>query len=199
VLCVHVSSGRFIRALEFAGPVEQLLINDTYQIIFGVGKQFIEVFTVNGTKVAFVQVAEAVTSAALSVNDVSVFLATAHVGGIIKLWEVDPEQQVLVCRRKLDARGEVTTVEVVREGSALVAVGEKGQAIVFCARGIGAPLFEGELACGCAQCEAAARLACCSSCGLYFCGRCCQKAGKNRPICNQCLKHIEEYSAIIDD
>jgi hypothetical protein len=50
VLCVHVSSGRFIRALEFSGSVEELLINDTYHIIFGVGKQFIEVFTINGTK-----------------------------------------------------------------------------------------------------------------------------------------------------
>jgi hypothetical protein len=199
VLCVHVSSGRFIRALEFAGPVEELLINDTYQIIFGVGKQFVEVFTINGTRVAFVEVTTTITSAALSVNDVSVFLTTAHVGGIVKLWEVDPEQQVLVCRRELDARGEVTRVEVVREGSALVAVGAEGPAIVFCARGMGTPLFKAALACGCANCEATAQLACCSSCGLYFCGRCCQKAKKNKAICNQCLKHIEEYSAVIDE
>jgi hypothetical protein len=198
VLCVHVSSGRFIRALDFAGPVQQLLINDTYQIIFGVGRQFVEVFTINGTRVAFVEVTQAVTSAALSVNDVAVFLATAHVGGIVKLWEVDPGQQVLVCRRELDALDEVTALEVVREGSALVAVGEKGQAVMFCARGIGAPLFNVGLAFGCAKCEAAAQLACCSSCGLYFCGRCCHKAKKNRAICNQCLEHIEEYSAIID-
>jgi hypothetical protein len=81
VLTYHASSARFIRALAFSAAVGHLLINTMLQII--VGDNFIEVFTVNGTHVAL----------ALSINDVSVFIATGHASGSIRLWEIDPGGQ----------------------------------------------------------------------------------------------------------
>jgi WD40 repeat protein len=199
VFTYHVSSARFIRSITFSGPVCQLLINDTYQIIFGIGDAFIEVFTINGTLVAFTDVLDdRVTASSLSVNDVSVFLATGHESGKVTLWEVDPASQKMIVRKTLKTKTAILAVDVLREGSALIAVTAGREATVFCSRGIQESLFKVGSAIGCAGCGIGGHFTNCASCGLYFCGKCCQKTGRSKALCRDCLAHIEEYATIID-
>jgi hypothetical protein len=195
-LLFHVSSGRFVREIAFPGALRFVLLNATYQIVFGIGDDFIEVFTVNGTRVAGAAVEERVTAASLSVNDVSVFLATGDAHGVT-LWEVDPAARAVFRRKALAVKGAVLLVDVVSEGSALVVITAGRRGTVFCARGIQQTLFKAAAAVGCAGCGGAGQLTACTSCGLYFCGKCCQRS-RGKAICSACLTHIEEYATIIE-
>jgi hypothetical protein len=199
VFTYHVNSARFIRSIPFSGPVCQLLINDTYQVIFGIGTSFIEVFTINGTRVAFTDApGDNVTASALSVNDVSVFLATGHESGKVVLWEIDPAAQQMIPRKTLTTDTAVVAVDVLQHGSALVAVTAGWEATVFCARGNHKSLFKAGSALGCAGCGSNGNLTDCGSCGLYFCVKCCEKTSRSKSLCRQCLAQIAEYATILD-
>jgi WD40 repeat protein len=197
VHCFHVSTGRYIRTIRFSGEVLNLLINDTLQILFGVGANFIDVFTINQTQIAHLSVDDPIQASSLSLNPVSVFLATGHASGHVCLWEVDAQNGTLIKQKDLDYQASIRAIRVVSAGSAIFALGHDGRARVSCARGIQRSIFKVENAVACAGCGGAGSLLPCSSCGLYFCGKCCQKA--KVALCNQCLEHITEYSMIIDD
>ena len=199
VFCFHVPTGLLIRCLELRGEPQSLMINDTYQMIFSVGTNFIEVHTINGTLVAFKEVTDdPITASSISLNDVSVFLATGHASGKIILWDINAADQILVQRAVLTVDGPVSYLDVISEGSAMIATTKSatGEATIFCARGIGKKLFEPEYAISCATCKSTKKLSLCMSCGLYFCSACSRQSGTT--VCSKCLQHIEEAAAVLD-
>ena len=192
------SASMFIRCLELRGAPQHVMINDTFQIIFAVGVNFIEVHTINGTLVAYSEVDDPIRTSSISLNDVSVFLATGHASGKVVLWTLDLEEQILVQKIIVSIGSAVEYVDVISEGSAVIAVGEgeHGEATIFCARGLGKKLFDAKFAIGCAKCKRNEQLSLCNSCGLYFCKKCSQQSGTT--LCLQCLNHVEEIAGVLD-
>ncbi|KAK8871157.1 hypothetical protein M9Y10_009070 [Tritrichomonas musculus] len=116
IFCFQIN-GTFIRTIPCSTPVNKVMINDSYQSIFAVQDYQIEVFTINGTKIASINTIDTlpkykiapkndhqefckILSSSISLNDTSIYLATGHKNGLVVLWTIDPKLKIL-CIKKI--------------------------------------------------------------------------------------------------
>ena len=201
LFCFHISTGKIIRKIQFHDNLIQVLINDSYQSIIGIGNHFIEVYTINGTKIAFIETEELIKSASCAINDEAIYLATGHPNGCIKLWYINSSQETLTLKRTLSVDSEISSLEVLNYGSALYVLTNNNDGYIFTARGIANSIIDRKSAICCGSCGNTQRyLNQCKSCSLFFCDKCCSRVnGSNACLCKQCLDSITEYANTIND
>ena len=192
--CFHVGTGMFIRTITTQEDIVSIEIDDSFSCFYIFCSSSIEVFTINGTFVGRKQCDSPITSSSISCNDVTVFAATSHKDGSIKFWTADPENQDVKCIKSvMSPDQDIITIELIRGGSALVAITKNSSGILFVSRGAGKGILSKESPTKCASCQRTnCKLHECQSCGLYYCDNCCVIS--QGTICQQCLEQIAECS-----
>ncbi|OHT13516.1 hypothetical protein TRFO_16276 [Tritrichomonas foetus] len=212
IACFQLCTGYFIREIECSKKIINIHINDAFQCIIAVQKYGIEVFTINGTKVASVDlqndnfINDTILSSSQCLSDTSIFLATGHESGLIRIWNFSLNDQKLIIQKVIQPNIETNypcvAVEVISNGSALYALYREGsneKGFLYTSREIRKKLIDESAAIGCAKCQnrPKGKLSLCESCGAFFCKNCIHLSGG--AICNDCLSHVAKYAEVIDD
>ncbi|KAK8883291.1 hypothetical protein M9Y10_045942 [Tritrichomonas musculus] len=205
VFCFHLSSSKFIRAIEFAHDLLDVQIAESFDMIVGFGATSIEAVTVNGTKIASIEIErnsdEEINCSDVALNEVddAILIATGMSDGSIRIWRVDVMHAAFVLSARVDFGCEkrVRLVKFAENGSALLAVDEEGRAKMFVgAEGVSGALFQPGAVASCAKCNKKDNHYFeCSMCKLYFCQNCVEITD-NVAICKNCLERVIRNSSI---
>lgn len=194
----HISSIRFIRKINFENDIFDIIIDDIYHLLYGFGKNSIEVFTINGTDVAKTEVQKEITACAKGTNDLELFIITGHDNGEIIFWEINMNTKSLKEAKKLTfSKLSIRSLFVISGGAGLVVNNEKDQSEIFVSRGIKENIIKEEWVLNCACCKNHAdNYMRCDSCMLYYCKNCYGNNQGKKILCNQCLRNISNFSEI---
>ena len=186
------------RKINFENDIFDIIIDDIYHLLYGFGKNSIEVFTINGTDVAKTEVQKEITACAKGTNDLELFIITGHDNGEIIFWEINMNTKSLKEAKKLTfSKLSIRSLFVISGGAGLVVNNEKDQSEIFVSRGIKENIIKEEWVLNCACCKNHAdNYMRCDSCMLYYCKNCYGNNQGKKILCNQCLRNISNFSEI---
>ena len=201
LFCFHVGTGKFIRYIQCKGLINSIQIDDSFCCYYIFSNNFIEVFTLNGTFVANVECDSPIISSSISYNDILVFTSTCHQDNTIRLWSIDSNLSILICKQIIQSPiNNILKIQILKSGSSLICLSSNKKGIIFSTNGVGIGLIKQNTVLSCAKCGKSNSINTfveCQSCGLFYCSQC--KRDNGGTICLQCLEFIEEIADIIDD
>jgi hypothetical protein len=183
LLAFHIASARFIREIQSRAPVCWALIADLPEVIFAVGVQHIDVFTLNGKKVATQSGIGPISACATTSGSEAVVVVGTPAGAVF--WTVNFGGGSLVRAKLIDFGMEkMIGLGIFDLGSELVAVDDTGAAKLCVVPRSGRCIKKKQVA-GCAACGKTTKYVICTSCGLAYCHGCMAKQADN--TCLNCF------------
>jgi hypothetical protein len=184
ILTWHIASGRFIREIESRNVVKWLLIADLPPIIVAVGPQHIDVFTVNGRRVATQAGIGPISACCVAIGTDTAVVVGTPAGAVF--WKVNFGMGSLQRAKVIDfGMPRILGLGIFDFGSSLLAVDEDGNAKI-CAVPRARRVVKKKQVGGCATCGKAAKFVFCKKCGMAYCGACIAKQADT--LCITCFE-----------